>query len=171
MKRLVLIAVLAGCDPKQMWQPYSPIEAQTRLDQETLTRRAVIAITDAGLSLESSTNGIVLSDWTANDQLGKAIQGTDGERFRIRVVIEKGSYELVAQCQRRMDATAWDDCTEDERRPQWVLDVLARVEKALQRGASRTTTQDAPVVTPPASIDAPPDAKPFVVDPEEPPRK
>lgn len=131
MKRLMMIAALTGCTGStNYWNPYTPIRAQTTADRNTAVQKAVIAITDAGREIESSdaTTGIVISKWWSGDGFGG-----ENNRFRIRVTFDAQSgYEIVALCQGKI-ASGWEESNcERDKRPQFVLDTIKRVDAALR---------------------------------------
>jgi hypothetical protein len=117
--RLVALLILVSCTSSpNYWNPYTPIRAQTKLDRDAAVQRAVIAITDAGREVESSTDGIVLSKWFAGDGFG------DGQRFRVRVVLTGSDYEIAALCQ--------PECLETQKRPQFVLETMKKIDAGLR---------------------------------------
>lgn len=131
MKRLVLIAALTACaGSPNYWNAYTPVRAQTKLDRDSATQRAVIAITDAGREVESNDAGVILTKWFSGDGFG------GGEnRFRVRVIVSTGSYEVGALCQIKSPTTsAWGEGCDETKRPQFVLDTIAKIDAALRRG-------------------------------------
>lgn len=150
MNRLILAAALAtACTgSKNYWNPYTPIKAQTSLSKEAAIQKAVIAITDAGKEIESSdaSTGIVISKW-----FGSPDFGANDTRFRVRVTYADSAYEIVALCQSKATGDWKDEGCEPAKRPQFVLDVVAKVDTALK--ASSAAAPPAPPASP-----APPDA-------------
>jgi hypothetical protein len=125
--------VCVGCTGSpNYWNPYSPVNAQTKASTRgDAVQRAVIALTDAGREIESSDveTGIVLSKWYSSDGAF-----TSDTRFRVRVVFaESGAYQIDALCQSKASGGDWkDECTEGKR-PQHVIDTIAKVDLALRR--------------------------------------
>ena len=113
-------------------QPETPVHATTTRTRPSAVQRAVIAITDAGKEVESSdaTTGIVMSKWFSPDGFGG-----DDNRFRIRVVFdESNGYEIEALCQLKdsMSKTWGEDGCDAKLRPQFVLDLVARIDRELR---------------------------------------
>ncbi|HVJ27912.1 MAG TPA: hypothetical protein VM493_10240 [Vicinamibacterales bacterium] len=130
MQRILLIAAtMTACTGSpNYWRTYTPIEGQTQLDERAATQRAVIAVTDTGREIESSDAGVVLTKWFTGSGFG-----SDQQRFRIRVTIQPGAYEISALCQGKDSMTgAWNECEEQSKRPQFVLDTMSRIDGALK---------------------------------------
>jgi hypothetical protein len=125
----VIVMLTAGCTGStNYWNPYTPIQAQTKLDKDAAVQKAVIAITDAGKEVESSDAGVVLTKWFSGDGFGG-----DQNRFRIRVVVQQASYGIEALCQSKAGSSgAWNDNCDGSKRPQFVLDTMNRIDAALK---------------------------------------
>lgn len=87
-----------------------------------LTTRAIDAVTDAGFTVETSTDGVIVSKW----EPGRGFGG-GGYRYRVRVSAREGGDFVVAMlCQQRVAVNSeWITC--DEVRPQWLLDAQAKI--------------------------------------------
>ncbi len=134
MKRIVLaLGLAAGCvNSPNYYVAYAPVTGTTTKTRPAAVQRAVIALTDAGREVESSdaTTGIVLSKWFTSDA---ALVGGD-VRFRVRIVFdESNGFEVEALCSRK-DGSAWtEDCADsDDKRPRFVVDLVAKVAKKLR---------------------------------------
>lgn len=128
--KLLLLTALAGCTGSpNYWNPYTPVRAKTELTRETAIQKAVIAITDAGREIESSdaNTGIVISRW-----FGSKDFAADDTRFRVRVTYADAAYEIVALCQSKVSGDWKDEGCEPAKRPQYVLDVVMKVDAALK---------------------------------------
>lgn len=111
---------------------YAPQSGTMTASKGDGVQRAVIAITDAGKEVESSDggSGIVLSKWFQSDGFG-----ADDVRYRIRVVLGDASYQVAAMCQRKSAMTSsWsEDCTSDDTRPRYVVDLVNQIAVSLGR--------------------------------------
>ena len=130
-KRLILMAALAGCaGSTNYWNPYTPVRATTTQPKAAAVQKAVVAMTDAGREIESSdgATGIVLSKWWSGDGFGG-----DQNRFRVRVSVDDaGGYEIAALCQTNNASNAgWSDDCDKTKRPQFVLDIVTKVDAAM----------------------------------------
>ena len=129
-----MLAALLGCTGSpNYWNAYTPMHAQmANTSRPAAVQRAVIALTDAGREIESSdvSTGIVLSRWWSGDGFGH-----DDTRFRVRVIFDESTgYTVEALCQRKgMTSGDFTDQCDDAKRPQFVLDVMAKVDTALRR--------------------------------------
>lgn len=123
--------VAAACTgSKNYWHPYSPATGQTTKTNAQAVQQAVVALTDAGRDVESSDaeTGIVLSKWFSGDGFGGG-----NNRFRIRVTIADGAYTVMAMCQAKDPMSGgWEDTCDAGKRPQFVLDAVAKVEAGLE---------------------------------------
>lgn len=124
----MLMAGLAACTGStNYWNAYRPVSGTT--SNANAVQAAVVAITDAGKEVESSDNGIVLSKWFSGDGFGG-----DQNRFRVRVTVNANAYEVAALCQAKKPGSggAWSEECDATKRPQFVLDVVARIEAGLR---------------------------------------
>lgn len=123
--------VAAACASSQYsWVPYAPASGSTSSTNAQVVQKAAVAITDAGEGVETSDAdaGLVLSKWITRDGMGS------GEnRFRVRVTVTDGAYEVVAQCQRLTAMTRqWEDGGCGDKRPRYVVDLVERIDAALK---------------------------------------
>jgi len=137
MKRVLILMALTACTSSPNYaRPYTPIQATHKHSRPSAVQKAVIALTDAGREIESSdaATGIVLSKWFEGDG---ALAGN--YRYRIRVVLDETSgYAIEALCQAKnpeaFSGGGWIDCPKidgQDLRPQFVLDLITRVNAAL----------------------------------------
>jgi hypothetical protein len=134
MKKLLMaVAVLSACTgSSNYWRTYTPARGASTQPKTTVVQKATLAIVDAGYETETSdgNTGLVISKWFQNTGFM-----SEQNRFRIRVTVdETGHYEVTAQCQQKasgLSGGGWgDDCT-DGKRPQFVLDAVAKVDAAI----------------------------------------
>ena len=129
MRGILILTMLAGCTGSpNYWRAYTPMHGTTSAERASAVQKVTIAVTDAGKEIESSdaTTGIVLTKWFSGDGFGQ-----DQSRFRIRVVFDEAKgYDVVALCQSK-DGGDWKDGCGDKR-PQFVLDAMAKVDGALR---------------------------------------
>lgn len=124
--RYTIAAMLigAGCTGSPNYhRTYAPAtsHASSSSTAEDITSAAVEAITDAGFTVETSTAGVVISKW----EPGRGFTG-DQSRYRLRVTAKSGGrFTVSVLCQSKAGGDEWSDC--DELRPQWALDVQAKV--------------------------------------------
>lgn len=133
MRNIIVAAALAltACTGStNYWNAYTPVRAKTTQPKNAAVQRAVVAITDAGREIESSdaATGIVISKWWSGDGFGG-----ESNRFRIRVTFDDtGAYEIVALCQGKV-SSGWEESNcEPNKRPQFVLDTVAKVDASLK---------------------------------------
>lgn len=135
MKRIILMAALAGCTGSaNYWVHYQPTRGTTSQPKATVVQRAIVAITDVGREVETSdaASGIVISKWFSGDGFGQ-----DTNRFRVRVTVQDdGAYEVVASCQAKdtgpMSDGGWKDNCEPTKRPAFVADVMRKIDTAMK---------------------------------------
>ena len=125
MKALTIAMVLiaSGCTSSPNYhRAYTPATGHASGNRDDVIQRATVALTDAGLTIASSSGGIVLTDWEQGRGMG------DDARYRFRVSVQTdGAFTVDSLCQNKgaLDES-WSDC--DATRPQWALDVVAKVE-------------------------------------------
>jgi uncharacterized lipoprotein len=130
------LATLAACTSSpNYWRAYTPASGTSSSPKATLIQKATLAVVDAGYETEISdaNTGLVVTKW---------FQGTgmtsEDNRFRLRVTVDDaGRYEVTAQCQEKatgpMSGGGWNDhCSSEDKRPQFVLDAVARVERGMK---------------------------------------
>ena len=82
---------------------------------------------DAGFTVETSTAGVVISKWEPG-------RGFTGDRYRLRVTAKSGGrFTVAVMCQSKAGGNEWFDC--DDLRPQWALDVQAKVTAQIEAAA------------------------------------
>jgi hypothetical protein len=141
MRRLCILAaiglavVLASCVGSPNYhRAYTPATGHATGTQDDVLRHATEALTDAGLTIESSANGVVVTKW----EPGRGMADGDTTRYRFRVSVDSdGTYRVASLCQMKSTAISSGETADcDNTRPQWALDIVAKVNATLSGTAA-----------------------------------
>lgn len=125
----VLVVSLAGCVNSPNYSiAYSPRTGKTAAP--AAFRTALLAVTDAGLTIETqdATAGMILTTWEAGHGFGG-----DDSRYRYRIVVDGDTYNVAALCQFMPPGGPlegkqnWSDCLEPDKRPRYVVEMVAKL--------------------------------------------
>jgi hypothetical protein len=137
MRPIALALLLASCAGGYTHRPYRPVTGTSASPQAELYRAALLAMSDAGLTVEvnDASAGMLVSAWQCGDAL-KTRPDQCYQRFRIRVSVTDGRYDVAILCNEKEPGTLgeapWDDCTARDTRPQMLLDQQSRIAAALR---------------------------------------
>ena len=127
--RTVCALLVASCvSSSNYWIAYRP--ARGNVDGDGAHRRAVLALTDMGKSIETNdaASGIVVTAWEdGRNSFGKM-------RVRFRVSVDGSAYDVAAPCEQFVDGPgndAWQPCDEATR-PRWVVEDVERIAGAIR---------------------------------------
>ncbi|MEZ4368997.1 MAG: hypothetical protein R2939_22360 [Kofleriaceae bacterium] len=131
MNRLAIMLIVAGCTGSaNYFIPYAPKSGPA---DEGDHRRAVLALTDLGKTIETNdpASGIVVTAW----EPGRGFGQEKTSRYRFRVSIDAGRYDVAALCQTFTDTLGdddWQNCEDVTKLPRWAVETTEKVATALE---------------------------------------